>query len=680
VKDETASTESATQWSRRVTAIIAGLAGSVLIWVLTPYFYFVIGTPYVGDCYLPVPALFVVLLLVLGLNPLLRWLRPRLALDSSQLAVLFGMMLVACVLPGQGLLRMLPYSIAKVPHVVRQDDNLARAYKEMDLPAGLFPDKIGFDEETPVADDFLTELQEGESVPWRAWLGPLVTWGMFVLASSLMMVGLAMIVLPQWLNNERLTFPLLRVERALIEDPEEGNFFAALFRKRSFWIAVGVVFVLHMLSALKTYNPEGVPAVPLDWNLGRFFTEEPLRYLPGHIKFNRIYFIFLGAAFFMPNRIGFSVWFFVIAYAAYVVIGRAYFPPYHWATVADHRMGAMFPLAIAVLYLGRAHWGHVFRSMFRRAKTEEDRRDGNSGLMFVCGCLGMFIWLKWVGVGTLWALFYVWFGFMVSLLIARIVAETGMPFIRLDTSYQISLVRLAPISWMGPVSLYFSYVMAMLFPTASRVSCSALATHAIALDEKTGPRRQWRMAVILVGIMASGMVVCGAAHLSASYHHSASIDGKDQPVGPWGTGRLDGANREIVKLRALKEQAGADPAKNRPLHQPAYNQIGHIIFGGILAAVLQWLCLLTPHWPLHPVGLLMVSTFYSNNAWPSVFLGWLAKILILRYGGARLYRSARPVFIGLIMGEVLAAVVWALEPAVRVLLNLPYERIQILPW
>ena len=653
---------------RMFWGLAIGLVGSIVIWLATPYSNFVIGSSYIADSYLPIAALFVTLLLVLGINPLLRRLAPRWSLNRTQLALAVGMMFVACVLPGQGLLRMLPYSLARTPLDVSANKQLAEGFKAMGLPPSLFPDRIGYGADTPNAQHFITELPAGESIPWAAWIPPLLSWGTFLLFSWLMMVGLALIVLPQWRRNERLPFPLLTVQQELVAEPEQGRYLPPLFRKRSFWVAAGIVLILHFLSGLKQYNPEGVPTIPLNWNLSRLFTEEPLVYLPGHIRANRIYFIFLGVAFFMPSRIGFSVWFFVVAYAAYVVVGRAYVPPFYYGTIPDHRMGGMLILTLGVLWLGRAHWAHVFRCLFRRGGTEEDRRDRRGGLMFVVGCIGMFAWLCWVGVQPGWALFFVAFGFMVSLLITRIVAETGMPFIRIDCGYHISLIKLFPIAMVGPVSLYFGPVMAMLFPTASRVGCATMTAHAIALDQEARPSRQANVAVILVGLLLIGLVVCGASHLHASYNHSMTLDGREQPISPWGTGRFSGANRDLIRWQ------------DGQLNTPVYNQAGHIAFGAALAGALHWACLAMPKWPLHPIGLLMVHTFYSNEAWVSVFLGWLIKIGLLRYGGSRLYRAAIPAILGLVMGEVFAAVLWALVPAVLVLLEQPYIPIQIQPY
>ena len=45
-------------------------------------------------------------------------------------------------------------------------------------------------------------------------------------------------------------------------------------------------------------------------------------------------------------------------------------------------------------------------------------------------------------------------------------------------------------------------------------------------------------------------------------------------------------------------------------------------------------------------------------AWFSILIGWLAKLLILRFGGPTLYHRARPVFVGMIFGETVAGGIW----------------------
>jgi len=63
-------------------------------------------------------------------------------------------------------------------------------------------------------------------------------------------------------------------------------------------------------------------------------------------------------------------------------------------------------------------------------------------------------------------------------------------------------------------------------------------------------------------------------------------------------------------------------------------------------------------WPFHPLGYAMGAAWPAIVYWFSMFLAWLVKLFMLRYGGIRLYRKARVFFLGLILGEFLAALLW----------------------
>ena len=56
-------------------------------------------------------------------------------------------------------------------------------------------------------------------------------------------------------------------------------------------------------------------------------------------------------------------------------------------------------------------------------------------------------------------------------------------------------------------------------------------------------------------------------------------------------------------------------------------------------------------WPFHPVGYAISGSWSMDQLWFAMFLGWLAKAAILRYGGAKAYRPAVPLFVGLVVGE-----------------------------
>jgi hypothetical protein len=65
-------------------------------------------------------------------------------------------------------------------------------------------------------------------------------------------------------------------------------------------------------------------------------------------------------------------------------------------------------------------------------------------------------------------------------------------------------------------------------------------------------------------------------------------------------------------------------------------------------------------WPFHPLGFAIGAAWPALVYWSSFFVGWLVKSLVLRYGGAASYRRFRPFFLGLILGEFSAGILWAL--------------------
>ena len=49
-----------------------------------------------------------------------------------------------------------------------------------------------------------------------------------------------------------------------------------------------------------------------------------------------------------------------------------------------------------------------------------------------------------------------------------------------------------------------------------------------------------------------------------------------------------------------------------------------------------------------------------NWVWFSIALGWLLKLVVMRYGGVVLYRALRPFFLDLILGQISCAGFWML--------------------
>ena len=64
-------------------------------------------------------------------------------------------------------------------------------------------------------------------------------------------------------------------------------------------------------------------------------------------------------------------------------------------------------------------------------------------------------------------------------------------------------------------------------------------------------------------------------------------------------------------------------------------------------------------WPLHPLGFVAALWGWPiDRYWLSIFLGWLMKVTVLRFGGYRAYRALRPVAFGLILGLSFVMTIW----------------------
>ena len=78
---------------------------------------------------------------------------------------------------------------------------------------------------------------------------------------------------------------------------------------------------------------------------------------------------------------------------------------------------------------------------------------------------------------------------------------------------------------------------------------------------------------------------------------------------------------------------------------------GGLGLGAVFVLALVWLQSRFLWWPLSPYGFFIGGTYLMNHMmWSSIFLGWLASSLTLRYGGLRLFRQLRPIFLGLVLG------------------------------
>jgi len=101
----------------------------------------------------------------------------------------------------------------------------------------------------------------------------------------------------------------------------------------------------------------------------------------------------------------------------------------------------------------------------------------------------------------------------------------------------------------------------------------------------------------------------------------------------------------------------------RHINHPQDISWRRLAFTGVGGAVMGALVFLRNRflwWPLHPLGFVVGNTLPLASIWFSIFIGWLVKAVLTKYGGAKVFQSARYFFLGLVLGQLVIAAVWLL--------------------
>jgi hypothetical protein len=679
-------------------SVAIGLCGVVLICAITPFNNYVANNTDIIGSALPTGVV-VALLLATVVNGVLSRVLPRAALSVGEMALALSMVLVACALPAVGLMRYLPGHLVQFHAIPAENSAFARVVEEMGLPDWLWPRVAGDSPVSraadPVVRDYVGRIagsvdetlwKQVTAVPWSAWVKPALAWGTFFAMLFGAVLFLTLIFRRQWVDNERLPFPLASVFMSLIEPPAPGRAFNRLLSSRAFWIMFGAVCVIHGLGGLSKYDPQHFPELPMSFNLTGVLSERPWSLTDSAFRAQTIYFTIIGMVYFADTRVALSAWVFFIGLQIVRMTMGTSGRELTGGMQLDQGMGAAMAFAVAILWIARRHLGEVVAQMFRgrRRATESHGRylpHAVSGWGFTICATGMIVWLTLVGASMAGAVLIVTLLMLIYLVLAKVVAETGLLYVLVEFEFRrpwLMLAQDAPMALRTRTTLgtyFYSSMLGGMLTHDERQSMAVYAPQALRIndlaDDDERPRSRWPVVACLMLAIAVAFVTSGAGMLWADYTFATPLDGSGEKVvsshGSYDMPRW-------ISLEPLVEYVP-------PLDGPhvGHNRLGHAGFGAGVVGVLSAMRLRYVGWPLHPVGFLLVYTWGLQQIWFSLFLGWLAKSLLIRLGGAKLFMRARPVFLGLIVGEASAAGFWLVVSLVRLALGLPYVQIRLLP-
>ncbi len=629
-------------------AFLIGVMAAVVASLITSYAELVVKYIQIGFLQLPpvVVGLFVFLLLA---GAWAKSISKRFALNPQELLTIYCMMLFAAMISSRGLLeKVLPLLVT--PAYFANEGN---RWAEMFFPH-VKDWMVAFDpsnqEVVPpqlIAKQFFEGLRDGGSIQWHQWIGPMLMWAILALLVFGAFLCLASILRRQWVDNEKLTFPLAQLPLEMVRDDRETGF----FRNRLTWLGFAVPVIIFTINGLHGWYPS-VPMLTLEIHLEQFITNPPwnnIGYTPIFISFAAIGFFFL-----LPAEILFSLWFFFVLTRVQQVIAGAYgmdmpsMPIYPTKLFIGYQvMGAYFVLTAYLIYVSMPHIKRVLRAALGREKADDSNellpyRTAVVGLILCV--LGAALWLTMAGMSPWLALFELGiFIFIIAVVMARSTAEGGL--LMTETSFRpVDVYRLfAPTSSLGPANMtVLAFADAGLFRDLRGLVLTGFLD-GLRIADGAQIRRRAFLPVFVVSILIA-MVVGGIFQVWIPHNYGGAINLYTYPY-------------QSNNLWGFQDY---EPAMRGPV--PGLDWQGPVFFGVgiIVTAFLAYMRYAFFWWPLHPLGYALCASWTMIVFWFPCFIAWCLKSSIMRYGGMRIYVLARPFFLGMVMGEFSMAVIWAL--------------------
>jgi hypothetical protein len=610
---------------------------------------------YLGAAHLPPGAIAVLLLMLLVVNPLLKLASKRIAFSRNEILTVYITTLFSCLVPGHGAENyFVPNMLA--PFYFATPENKWLDFLQLHVKHWMTP-ALNAD---GTYNRALTEgwYIGGVAVPWAGWFIPLAAWGMLIFVSYTMLGCLSVILRAQWAEREALSFPLLKLPIELTEDADRTDVygtFGRFFRNPLVWMGFGIAVFIQGINGLNFYYAD-VPRFPLELK-GTFFSEPPWNQI-GTIRL-QVWPIVIGITYLLTSEISFSLWFFFWFLKFQLIAAYLFgFIPGTMPNMVGHTMGAKLfdgyqqigcylAYVWIVLWTGREHFRHVMlRAVGRAPRTEMEDREPLSYPVafwgFVLSFLFIVGWSVAAGIRPDIAL-YMWTAYIViAIALTRIVVEGGLLFV------QQGWVPIGAISqitgagagtWLAPSSIVPATFIQSSLMTDLRGFLMPSFIQSFKLAHDRGIRMRPLMALIFAAI-AITLVISMYMNTRLGYENGGLT------LESW-----------FAQVGSRKPAENArDLMKGVPSANPL--NIGWVGVGAMLTIGMMFARSRLVWFPFHPIGFLMCLTYPMNTLWVSIFLGWLAKVLITRFGGSEIYRNTIPAFLGLALGDVSMMLFW----------------------
>ncbi len=621
-----------------------GIAACVFLGEWSQYAELIIHGTQISLTYPPIGGFLVFVAIYLIFNVILRIVHRDFTLARAELVVIFTMIVMASGISSIDLAqKLIPMIVG--PYYYASPEN---QYTLFFLPHI-------HDWMAPSDPRLVTPLFEGWAlgVPWRAWLLPLGAWTAFVIATYVFMYSIVALFRKQWIDRERLLFPLVAVPLEMIEPAPGGRLINDFFRNPLVWLGIFLGFAPHFYNGLNAYYPSlrkidlfeiGGRAIPTGpwgrpWNA------------IGTLRF-QVAPLIIGLSFLLTKEVSLSLWVFYWLGRFEAVIGTALgldgmttaaggdpfpFPGHQTA-------GAYLALAVVSTWIARRPLRELLiRGLtFKRLPEEADEPLTYRAAVWsgIFSFIFMIAWANYSGMPILIAVPLLLIGFGYLLAMTRLISEGGMPWSHEPTWRSHDVIRaLVPYRSLT-VANWSSIAMMLTFTHDMRVAPMPRLMQSLKLSEETETGDGAITWSILIATLVA-IPVSYYAMLRAGYTHG-------------------GVAINTYRFVTLARQPGIfmERLQASPVRSTDFMSLALLGYGAAKLLVISFMRINYLWWPLHPVGFAMSYIVYLVREWLSVLIGWACQVLLTRYGGHEAFRKYRPVFLGLIFGAMFAAAVW----------------------
>lgn len=590
-------------------------------------------------------------LTLIGLAALYPLLSRVLKLTRREVVVIYCFVLVAS--NGYELVqRFLP--AYTVPRYYNTPENNFEALADQYVPSWFAPT------DREVVRQFY-EGSDGGPIPWQAWALPMAGWLAFFMVLWGTLLCLTSLLRRHWVEHERLAFPLVTVP-LYIAAAGAGRLQPrrTIWHEPLMWIGFGVSF-LHFFSIMMHGLNPAFPSLGTNYDVGKFFLDWPLSAL-------RSLFLFiynpslLGLAYFAPQDLCFSMWFFFLGYFKPLALGVRTLGlnepsgfPFYW----EQSAGAFVAIALFYAWAGREYLGRVWKAAWSGDWLPGEPRDREWAepmsyrtalIGAVVGFVLLAAWYIAAGMTPWVALAFFAMILVFAVIFTRGRAETGVASLASYPFWQASRQlksflgsrglmangKFTNLSLLGSlVFLHFgSYPEGMTYQMET-----------LKLGEETHTNTK-HLTWLILGAMLVGLLVNLHTTLGMAYEWGYNTLGGGTTDGGYGVSLSRTEWLEVSKV------AQGNPAP------PDWYRNGYTIAAGVITLALVAIRIRFPRSPFHPLGFVM-TTSYGYAYWGSFFVAWLIKVVVLRVGGVRLYHRLTPIFVGLVVGQIFSlGVVW----------------------